>query len=276
MVRKIPDFSILKRIMIKISFKRTLVIYTCQHLDFEKRSLTFAQFFKDTVLLRKTIVYIIGAGRSGTSLLDIVLGNGEGISSCGELARYFALWGIPHQYPEESEKALFWRQFKSRFESKFTGEVDYNEMYRLERKFEYHSSFFRNYFGSNPETFKVYLDNLEKVYATAFEMIDDYVIVDSSKYPARALSLTKLKDYNLKFIYLRRHPVSVVNSFAKEEIEQKSKSWLGANAYYFGANFLSTVAIYELKKNFPVYMLRYEDFIESTEDELRLWHGCNN
>ena len=41
------------------------------------------------------IVYIMGAGRSGTTLLDIMLGNNPGIFSAGELNRFPVRDGIP-------------------------------------------------------------------------------------------------------------------------------------------------------------------------------------
>ena len=42
------------------------------------------------------IIYIIGSGRSGTTLLDILLGNGNNIFSAGELNRFTKRNGIPH------------------------------------------------------------------------------------------------------------------------------------------------------------------------------------
>ncbi len=41
------------------------------------------------------IIYIMGAGRSGSTILDILLGNGEDILSCGKLRWYVAKQGIP-------------------------------------------------------------------------------------------------------------------------------------------------------------------------------------
>ena len=61
--------------------------------------------------MKPKIIYIIGAGRSGTTLLDIVLGNAEDIFSAGELNRFSKLQGIPHDARDEKVQQ-FWKQVK--------------------------------------------------------------------------------------------------------------------------------------------------------------------
>ena len=51
----------------------------------------------------KTLIYIIGAGRSGTTLLDIVLGNNENTISLGEINRYYKRNGIPPKRNENDK-----------------------------------------------------------------------------------------------------------------------------------------------------------------------------
>ena len=41
---------------------------------------------------RPKVIYVLGCGRSGTTILDILLGNHSGIFSVGELNNYFYAW----------------------------------------------------------------------------------------------------------------------------------------------------------------------------------------
>jgi hypothetical protein len=61
-----------------------------------------------TELKKKKIVYIMGLGRSGTTLMDVVLGNGQHCFSGGELCRYPLRKGIRRTTPIDSPKRQFW------------------------------------------------------------------------------------------------------------------------------------------------------------------------
>lgn len=41
------------------------------------------------MVVKKTLVMVCGANRSGTTMLDLILGNGEGLFSCGEVYNWF-------------------------------------------------------------------------------------------------------------------------------------------------------------------------------------------
>ena len=41
------------------------------------------------------LIYVLGAGRSGTTLLDVVLGSAAGAFSCGEIRKFLQLDGRP-------------------------------------------------------------------------------------------------------------------------------------------------------------------------------------
>ena len=59
----------------------------------------------------KKIIYIMGAGRSGTTLLDIVLGNQNTMFSCGEINRFAIRNGNPPLVKDQI-KLKFWRKIK--------------------------------------------------------------------------------------------------------------------------------------------------------------------
>ena len=71
------------------------------------------------------------------------------------------------------------------------------------------------------------------------------------------------------FIYLRRDPVDVVRSFAKQGIEQPSKSWLAANVYYAGVNALCLLAAWSLRRSGrDVAFVSYEDLLADPQATL--------
>jgi len=94
-------------------------------------------------------------------------------------------------------------------------------------------------------------------------------LVDSSKYPGRLLALLKMSKYPVSVIYLTRHPVGVVHSFSRTDVEQPGKGLLAANFYYAVNNVLCRMAFHRV----PVgrrLKIRYEDLIRKPEHILSL------
>ncbi|MCK5878093.1 MAG: sulfotransferase [Candidatus Marithrix sp.] len=206
------------------------------------------------------IIYIISTGRSGSTILDILLGNGEDILSCGELNRYIIREGSPTywRHKKGSPTLVFWENIKAKLEDKFSTKIDFKKLNELVLKYEYHSDFF----SFNTDDFTIYSDFVTKLNTTIFENIEQSIIVDSSKYPARALKLAKILDCEIDFIYLQRDPRGVVKSFSKQGLAQSPKSWLAANIYYLSVNLLCKFAIFKLRKKHKVIKVNYELLVE--------------
>jgi len=215
---------------------------------------------------KKKIIYILGTGRSGTTLLEILLGNAGNIFNTGELNRYPKRKGIPPQHSPVSPTYLFWDKIGDELN------VDGGELEELEKlhlRFEYHSGLLKRLMGIHQNGFKRYQSFLCKLYQTIFNEIDEDIITDSSKYPGRALSISESLNYDIYYIYIKRNPVNVVRSFAKKNIEQPPKKWLPANAYYFSVNTLCKIALNKLKNEHRVVEVTYEDLINYPEKLLR-------
>ena len=210
------------------------------------------------------IIYIIGAGRSGTTLLDIILGNQEGVYSAGELNRYPKRKGLSTLKDSAPSKKSIWAAFKKELDT--LGYSDYPNLYRLVKKFEYHSFFFR--LGKAGAT--RYFNYLNAFFETLSKEVpaNNRYIVDSSKYPARALHLSSLFKSDISFIFLRREPVSVVSSFAKADIEQPPKGFLAANLYYLVVNILCYYTVRKLSQKHKVSIVNYEDLVNRPTDTL--------
>jgi len=214
----------------------------------------------------KKIIYIIGAARSGTTLLAIILGNAKNVVSGGELNRYPKRKGIPPNCKEGSENFNFWRRMRE----KLSPLLNFEKLDDLHSKYEYHWSVIKYMIGwPKGKAHKQYQQFLKDFYNHLFKLTRAHIIIDSSKYPGRALNISHCLPYEINYIYLKCDPVSVVNSFAKKDIEQPTKSWLSANFYYLIVNMLCVFTIKKLRKKHRVIEIKYEHLIMQPEQVLK-------
>jgi hypothetical protein len=219
--------------------------------------------------LTRKVIYILGAGRSGTTLLDIILGNGAGVRSCGELVHFTLRRGVPHGREPGSATYEFWKGVGERFFAGQDDAVGFELLERLATRVDYHRAFCPNYFGLIPRrTIEQYSAYIGGLYDSIFAACDESVIVDSSKYPSRALALYKYLDYDIRFVYLVRHPVMVARSFQKRELEQPPKGYWTTNQYYFLINMACRLAVGRMC-DARVSKLRYETLLAEPERALR-------
>ncbi|MEZ4774407.1 MAG: sulfotransferase [Bacteroidia bacterium] len=216
---------------------------------------------------QKKIIYIIGAGRSGTTLLDVALGNAGDVFSCGELNRYPVREGIPTGFQHAPERLVFWSSFTEEFQKNH----NLKKQAILHDEFEYHKGLVKRLLGASRKAkYAEYQQFLRDFYTKLFDSIDESIVVDSSKYPGRALGISDALPFEINYIYLKRDPISVVESFAKTDVYLPPKGWLAANLYYFLVNGLCKIVINRLRKKHRVLEIKYEDFIESPENVMEV------
>ncbi|MFD2822514.1 hypothetical protein ACFS5M_02460 [Lacinutrix iliipiscaria] len=219
--------------------------------------------------MKKTLIYIIGAGRSGTTLFDIVLGNTSDSISLGEINRFFKRDGIPPKRKEDSDVYLFWKKIRQTFE-RLSNTKSYAEYDSLFQKNEFHSNILKSFLKTNDLNYQKDLNDLYKAIALN---VDEKIIIESSKYPARALNLSNYlnkEDIAIKYIYLKKDPVKVVKSFNKKDIEQPSKNFLMANIYYLVVNTICSIVIKVLKRRgHHTFCFKSEDFLKHPETVLK-------
>ncbi|WP_421813317.1 sulfotransferase [Flagellimonas sp.] len=217
--------------------------------------------------MKKKLIYILGAGRSGTTILDIVLGNSTDAISLGEINRFFKRDGIAPKRKSQNKVYTFWSTIKKSIDKDLAQE--YKNLKRLCDKNEYHTGFPRIYFG---EAERSYQELLSKQYKCIAEHTKDkMVLVESSKYPTRALNVSNIlgDKMDVSYVYLKKDPVTVVSSFGKRGLEQPAKSYLVSNAYYLIVNILCYLSVWKLRKRgHKVIVLKYEDLIAKPIDVL--------
>ena len=207
------------------------------------------------------LVYILGGGRSGSTVLGILLGNKEGVFYPGELFAWNRYKGVPSTTKEETRE--FWEKVMERSGGlKKYFKYDFYEL--IESYFSFRHIFrwwrdaklFKDYWDSNAGLF--YL--LEKISGA-------HTLVDSSHYALRAFWLSRDPRVDVRLIYLVREPFCVVDAFLKKDIEQRYKHPLTANIYYFLVNFCSYV-FYLYFPGDKKMLVRYEDLVEKPEETL--------
>jgi hypothetical protein len=212
------------------------------------------------------VIYILGAGRSGTTVIDIVLGNNEEIFSCGELVRYSELKAEPHGFPENSKNYIFWKNIEQKLFNRLSS--SHEELFCLSRKMEFHPSFFLNLFKlTSRKNRQLYKEYINTFFGVLFDSIGQNIVIDSSKYAGRGLGLLRYLNYDLYLIYVIRDPVRVIKSFARTDVEQMPKNYWAANIYYFLVNFICRIVTLLAKKS-RVYTLKYENFLANPAKEL--------
>lgn len=216
--------------------------------------------------MKKRIVYIIGLGRTGTTLLEVLLSNPDDIFSCGEVNRYPKRGGVPPQYAPDSDRFLFWQGVKNKMGY---SDAQIEEQRKLHYRYEHHSGFHRWLLGFKSKDYQQYADFLKKFYETIFQESGSTILTDSSKYPGRGLNMSQLLDYDISYVYIQRDPVGMVRSFAKQDLEQPPKNWFAANLYYFSINVLCQLTCKRLAKKHRVVRVRYEDLINEPEKLLQ-------
>jgi hypothetical protein len=213
----------------------------------------------------KRIVYIMGSGRSGSTLLDIMLGNAEGVFSCGELRRFAFPGGLSRPNEQKLESVQFWGKISKRLGEKLP-EPDLLNWEKLCHGIEYHSRFVAPWRLKHRKV-QSYARYVNTLMDLVFEESGANWIVDSSKYPGRLLALLKVSKYPVSVVYLTRHPVGVIQSFSRKDVEQPGKGFLAANHYYGVNGFLCSMAFHRVPASRRV-KIRYEDLIRSPESLL--------
>jgi hypothetical protein len=215
----------------------------------------------------KKVIYILGAARSGSTLLDVLLGNAADAFSGGEMMKFPQLRGIPHGAPHDSATYAFWSRVGEGVQAK-TG-MDYAALEALVDRFELHGAFVHNLFSlhsaSLTEKYRHYINLL---FDMVCQLSGKNIVIDSSKRPSRALALRNFLHYELYIIYLVRNPVDVIRSMTNRQVAQDSKGWLSANLYYFLVNACSNI----LKTRIPetnFLTIFYENLLSDPIQQLR-------
>jgi len=219
------------------------------------------------------VVCIIGYGRSGSTVLDTVLGNHPDMESFGELANVCTRGWTNDEYcacGERPSACPFWSRVRRRVrEAGFPD--DLSEYATLQEEFERARSLprlMRERKRPSPE-FLRYSELTRLLYTAISSESGGAAIVDSSKYAVRAFALTEVEGLDVRLVHLVRDPRGVVWSLLKS-YERDDAAGIQRDiasrparrsAWEWAKNNLAALAVRRLAA-VPDVEIRYEDLVE--------------
>lgn len=206
---------------------------------------------------RPKVVYVMGAGRSGSTILGVALGNCAGVFYAGELESWLRRAGAPD--PGDEERTRFWDAIREQVR----GEDLFGE--RAWRLLEHSAAALRFYnWPARRRLRSRYLEVTETLYRTIARTATATHVVDTSHYPLRARELRRLRGVEVYLVYLVRSPHKVVASFSRPDTPKSRKTPLATNVYLWLTHLVSMVVFLGHRRDRRM-VLYYEDFAADPE-----------
>lgn len=204
------------------------------------------------------VIYVMGAGRSGSTILGVTLGNCENVFYAGELDKWLVRSGVPQL--DGAERTRFWhavREDVTGAEDLFGGQVQQ----ALERS----SAMLRvRKWPVRRRLRPSYRRVTEQLYRALARATGVTNIVDTSHYPLRARELQALSGIELYLLFLVRNPQGIVSSFGRRDVPERRFGAVTTNAYLWLTYLVSTYVFLRHRRDRRL-VIRYEDFIASPE-----------
>jgi hypothetical protein len=222
------------------------------------------------------VLFIGGAGRSGSTLLDRVIGQLPGYVSVGELRSIWIAALRENRLCGCGEPFMscpFWRQVGDDAFGGW-GAVDPDEMETAVASLSY-LRVWRGLVGrSDPPVSPRVADRFERLYAAISSTAGGATIVDSSKGPRYGYVLSSLPEISLRVIHLVRDSRGVVYSWSKEitrpDTPGRSVQMLRMGTVEAAARWVVQNTFTELLgQRAPVTRLRYETLLEDPHRRLQ-------
>lgn len=238
------------------------VRWYCLHL------IIFASRNKD---VRTKILYIMGSGRSGSTLLDAMLSDQPEIFGAGELCNLLSAMDIRQNYcacGSRSAECPLWVEVRREWARAARADVA-TEYPALQNRIERVRSYPRHYGNSAGDPLmKKYLELTGALFEAIAKVTSATTVVDSSKAPIRALALSKMDDVELRVIHLVRDVRGVAYS-NQQKFESdprggimtalSGRGWTHAAVRWMLTNSVANRVRARLGDR--AILVRYEDFV---------------
>jgi hypothetical protein len=215
--------------------------------------------------VRPKVVYVMGAGHSGSTILGITLGNCAGFFYAGEVEEWLVKSGQPPW--AGSERSQFW--------STVSEQVDGRDLFGAEanRVIERSSALLRiDRWARRRRLLPRYRALAEELLGAIAASADATHVIDTSHFPLRARELARLEGIELYLLFLVKDAQSVVASNTRElsphELAERRYRALVMNANLWLTQLVS-VPVFLRHPSRRRLFVRYEQFIADPEGVLR-------
>lgn len=214
---------------------------------------------------RTTVVYVMGAGHSGSTILGIALGNCSDFFYAGEVEEWLVRSGRPPW--ADGERAAFWQAVAEQTDGAdlFGSEA----VHSIERS----SAVLRvDRWLTRLRLLGRYRGVTEELFSAISRTSGAGHVVDTSHFPLRARELKKLSGIDLFLVFLVRDPHAVVDSnlrqFKMHEVAERRLRTVVLNANLWFTLLVSVVVFLGQPRARRLF-LRHETFVQDPEGVLR-------
>lgn len=228
---------------------------------------------------RIKVIYIVGIGHSGSTLLDIILSQLPKVTSVGEIINleHFVNANRLCTCGEKISNCKYWQKVLNTKKQNITSAKSFNQIHKIKNcsSFDYLS------YMLTPVKNKLYSE--EKVNYLAlnnyylFEAIlknsEGEIIVDSSKDWQRLLILKQSNLFDMKIIYLFRNGKANIESNKRKALDKNRPAWEYPGPFSQTMKFIKTTLLIRriLRLNFDkqqIFGISYEEFAANPENSI--------
>jgi len=227
-------------------------------------------------MLNTRVIYIAGYGRSGSTILDILLSQSDQISGFGELTNLMENGWINNEYcscGDRINECKFWAKIKKSWEE--SSPISVNEYIILQKRYLNKYSIIKLLKNSifKSKKFKKFEESTILLYKLLSKNSDKSYIIDSSKSPIRMYAL-KIMDINIDVIHLVRDGRAVANSLKrplKKDLKKGIQEDINSKTVYktILAWMFSNMLVRILSNKLNYLVVRYEDLINDGERTIK-------
>ena len=231
------------------------------------------------------IIYIMADNRSGSTLLENILSKSDECFSVGELAMLKGHllrngpgenWNWNCSCGQPLNDCSFWspiikRTYQAKPEIFFTS-INWNFKSKVLASNAVFPFLFKKRFLKliNANNNQKVINTLGELYKLVVEQSGKRIIIDSSKNPIQALAIyKKIKDFDVKIIWLKRDIRAIVTSKSKwkdlNKKKKKSMSKLILNVFYYRR---LCYAVSKMVNSSDIIKMNYESLAQHTHEEV--------
>lgn len=214
---------------------------------------------------RTNVIYVMGAGHSGSTILGVALGNCSDFFFAGEVEEWLVKSGRPPW--ADAEQAAFWQTVAT--------EIDGADLFgsKAVPAIERSSALLRvDRWPTRRRLLGRYRRVSEELLCAISRTAGARNVIDTSHFPLRARELKKLDAIDLYLVFLVRDPHGVIDSnlrqFKAHEVAERRLRTLVLNVNLWFTLLMSVVVFYGQRRDRRLF-LRHETFVEDPESVLR-------